>query len=351
MLELSLLAIVALVLILPITFHRAEENLEIFLFIMGALSVTFLQLWGNEKAWSLLLIKEAVTEPLMITAAVMLVGLLVFFFRPFITGFIVKAEHKLGSKLFCFALIIFLGMISSVITAIMAAIILVEVVSALSFHRDFEIRLVVLGCFAIGLGAVLTPIGEPLSTIAVAKLRGEPFNAGFLFLLKSLGIYIIPGIIATGILGAVIEPSLKEGGAKDGLKERRKETLVSIFDRGSRVYVFIAGLVFLGAGFRPIVEKYVLKLSCPSLYWMNSVSAVMDNATLTAAEISPKMSLGQIQYILMGLLIAGVMLIPGNIPNIICAEKLGITSKEWAKAGLPLGLAAMLLYFLIFKIS
>jgi predicted cation transporter len=48
---------------------------------------------------------------------------------------------------------------------------------------------------------------------------------------------------------------------------------------------------------------------------------------------------------LMGLLIAGGMLVPGNIPNIISANKLGITSKEWARLGIPLGLVLMLVYF------
>jgi predicted cation transporter len=49
----------------------------------------------------------------------------------------------------------------------------------------------------------------------------------------------------------------------------------------------------------------------------------------------------------MGLLIAGGMLIPGNIPNIIAAGKMGITSKEWAKIGIPLGLVLMSVFFCI----
>lgn len=39
------------------------------------------------------------------------------------------------------------------------------------------------------------------------------------------------------------------------------------------------------------------------------------------------------------------LLIPGNVPNIIWANKLGITSKEWARFGVPLGLLVMLAYF------
>lgn len=61
------------------------------------------------------------------------------------------------------------------------------------------------------------------------------------------------------------------------------------------------------------------------------VSAVSDNATLAAAEISPLMSPAKIRFVLMGLLISGGILIPGNIPNIICAGKLGIKTREWVE--------------------
>jgi len=37
------------------------------------------------------------------------------------------------------------------------------------------------------------------------------------------------------------------------------------------------------------------------------------------------------------------MLIPGNIPNIIAAHALHITSTEWARLGVPLGLILMVL--------
>jgi predicted cation transporter len=77
---------------------------------------------------------------------------------------------------------------------------------------------------------------------------------------------------------------------------------------------------------------------------------VLDNATLAAAEISPAMTDRQITFILMGLLVSGGMLIPGNIPNIITSAKLGIKSSEWAKAALPFGGALMLAYFIMMTI-
>jgi predicted cation transporter len=94
-----------------------------------------------------------------------------------------------------------------------------------------------------------------------------------------------------------------------------------------------------------VIEKYLLGISPQIIYWVNMISAILDNATLTAAELSPAMDMVQIQAVLMGLLVSGGMLIPGNIPNIISAGKLGITSKEWAKLGVPLGLITMLIYF------
>jgi len=59
------------------------------------------------------------------------------------------------------------------------------------------------------------------------------------------------------------------------------------------------------------------------------------------------MSQLQINGALYGLLISGGMLIPGNIPNIISAGKLGITSAEWARLGVPLGLALNIVCFVI----
>lgn len=350
MLEISLFAILLLVLVLPIAVGKIERNLEVFLFFMGIASVTCSHIWGVEPVWSMHLFKESLLEPVMITTAVIVFGFLMHLFRDKITAFIVNIEHSIGSKRFCFVLVTALGLLSSIITAIMASIILIEVVNALKLNKRYETKLVILGCFSIGLGAVLTPIGEPLSTIAIAKLKGEPYNADFFFLFRTLGLYILPGIVGLGLLGAVIEPSLKEGLNDNGLSEKKKSSIKDVFVYAGRVYLFIMALVYLGTGFKPIIDAYIINLPSPLLYWINMLSAVLDNATLTAAEISPKMTLGQIQYILMGLLISGGMLIPGNVPNIIAAGRLNIKSKEWAKTGIPIGLLFMAVYFIVFTI-
>lgn len=106
-------------------------------------------------------------------------------------------------------------------------------------------------------------------------------------------------------------------------------------------------LIFLGQGFKPIVKAYILNIPHDGIFWMNILSSVLDNATLAAAEIDPSMTLLQIKSALLGFLIAGGMLIPGNIPNIICAGKLKIKSSEWARFGVPLGLLVMTGYFFL----
>lgn len=338
--------IILLVLILPLSIHMIEKNLEVFLFLMGIISATISHFCGQEHVWSVHLIKEALTEPVKITLAVICAGFLFKRFRHRITAGITDFEQRIGPHFFAFFFIVLLGLLSSIITAIIAAIVLVEIINALQLDRKFETRLTIIACFAIGLGAVLTPIGEPLATIATAKLKGSPYHAGFFFLFKNLWFLIIPGVVTFGIIGAFLRSAQ---GFNNTLtkKETKEETTKEILLRAGRVYIFVMALIFLGTGFKPVIDLYIVPLGVKTLYWINTVSAVLDNATLTSAEISPKMKIEQIQFALMGLLIAGGMLIPGNIPNIIAASKLDIKSKEWAKFGVPVGFAFLIIYFIL----
>lgn len=339
MILIGLFIILAIVLLAPFSVKRIEEELEIFLFVMGCIAVTVTSQWTRG------LIEEALTEPVKITLAVFMAGFLFRFLQKPIAHNINRIADSIGVKLFAFLLIFSLGFLSSVITAIIAALVLVEIVHCLKLDRKHEVSLVVLACFSIGFGAALTPIGEPLSTIVIAKLKSAPYHADFFFLLKSLWFFIAPGVILFGLLGALGIPNKLQ--RLHGLTEEKKENIKDISMRTARVYLFVVALVFLGKGFKPIVDTYVLRIPPQGLYWLNMVSAVLDNATLAAAEISPSMSLLQIKSALLGLLIAGGMLIPGNIPNIISAGKLKIKSSEWARLGVPLGLLAMACYFFL----
>ena len=339
-----LFSILLLVLLLPFLVKKIEENLEVFLFIMGILAVTVSSLWA------LPLIEEALLEPIKITAAVLVAGLLFRLLRPAVRKVVGTAMSALGVKAFSFVIVVILGLISSAITAIIAALLLVEVIDCMKLDRKDEIKLVVLACFAIGMGAALTPLGEPLATIIIAKLKGEPYNASFWFLFTEFWEFVIPGVFAFGLLAAII---VKKGSEDAGLSENRAEGVKDVLIRTAKTYIFVMALVFLGTGFKPIIDAYISKLPAPGLFWLNSISAILDNATLAAAEVGPSMSRTQLVYAVLGLIISGGMLIPGNIPNIIAAGKLRIKSKEWMSVGIPVGTAAMILCFgilLVFRV-
>lgn len=331
---LGLAFILVLVLFLPFTFPFVERNLEVFLFMMGIAAVVVSGVLSKG------LVLKALEDPIHITMAVIAAGLLFKWFQKPFEKAIKKISRILPYRLFLALIIIILGIVSSIITAIIAALVLVAIVSVLELDRKSEVRFVILACYSIGMGAVLTPIGEPLSTIATSKL-----DEHFFYLLRLIGPDIIPGVFAFGIMAIIlIRPAKKSIGLK---ASQGKETVLDIVIRGFKVYLFVMALTLLGAGFEPFIKRFLLDLNPFILYWINMISAVLDNATLAAAEISSEMDEPTIKAILLGLLISGGMLIPGNIPNIIAAGKLNIKSVEWARFGVPIGLIAMVIYFIV----
>jgi predicted cation transporter len=403
--DLGLFALLAVVMAGPLISTKIEHNLELFLFFIGVLAATIAWVWSEQ------LLLTAVIEPILkgIVPAVLVASLIFHYGKRYIQKGMDNIQKKVPVKVIVFIIVVGLGLLSSIITAIIAALLLVELVQYIPLNRSNRIELVIIACFSIGLGAALTPMGEPLSTIAISNLHGEPYNADFFFLLRTLGIYIIPGIFFFGILGVIFvqgkRPKIlqiisfpedydagKNGSrltsnvlptpkkcpwcktkilhlSGDGLikcprcgkqfahihpKEKMKkstkdkerpETVSDLLGRVLKVYIFVIALVFLGGGMTVLVEKYFMQVPAMGLYWVNMLSAVLDNATLAAAEVGPALSLMQVKATLMALLVSGGMLIPGNIPNIIAAHKLKIKSKEWARVGIPLGLLLMLFYF------
>jgi len=344
---LGLAAIASLALVLPFLVKKVEENLEPFFLIMGVSVVTISGLWNRRLVGEALKAPVVIgTLPIGIFQVVLVVGLLIHFFNEPFCNAILRLAKRIGHGPFIFLLIAGFGLLSSVISVILTACLLAEITAALPLHKHEKIKLVVVACFAVALGAVLTPLGEPLSTILVSKLAGPPYHAGFFFPLKVFGFYMIPGVLVIALFGALWLGSQMHAKAGGGIREY-PETVWTVVLRAVKVYMFIAALVLLGEGFRPLIVWYFAKIPPGILYWFNTTSAILDNATLTAIEIGPTMSLAQILGIIMGLSIAGGMLIPGNIPNIVAAGRLKIRMKDWAKIGVPLGLAMMAVYFII----
>ena len=369
----GLIIIALLVLILPFLVKWCEHNLEFFFLIMGLLAVSVSALFGH-NLWNGELIIEALKAPVMIGSlpvgifqVVLIFGLLIHFFnKPFYRG-VNAVVKKLSIRFFVFTLIVLLGIISSVISVIVSSVVLSEIVVALPLNRNDRIKTVVCACFAIGLGAVLTPLGEPMSTILIQKLSGPPYYAGFSWAISHFAVYVIPACFVLGIFAAlwigkpkkpkiVTETFRREPAAippsADALAVTGySETLRSVIMRAVKVYGFVAALVLLGAGLQPLIEWFLIKVPALALYWINMISAVLDNATLTAIEINAQMALPKIIAVVIGLLVAGGMLIPGNIPNIVAAGRLKISMKEWARLGIPIGLVLLVVLFVILLAS
>ena len=351
--ELTQLQLIALPIILvvtaalPLLVHKIEKNLEIFLFVMGAAAI----LVTNQFHWEehLEVLKHIFTNfnLYLITGVVFLLSLAFMLLEKKIDYVAGTVLEKLPLKVAVVLIILVLGLFSSLITAIIASMLLAEIVSMLPIKRKQAVRVNIVACFAIGLGAVLTPVGEPLSTITTSKL-----GCDFFYLFKILGPYIIPGVALLAVLGAfVVHDWRKDSSVAIEQMDPDKLTMKGVILRTVKIFAFIVALELLGAGFQPFIDAYVIKLDNLILYLINMVSAILDNATLAAAEISPSMHgpehVAQVRTILMSLLISGGMLITGNIPNIVTAGRLKIKSLEWAKFAVPVGLVMMAVYYVI----
>ena len=363
----GLIIIALLVLILPFFVKWCEDNLEFFFLIMGILAVSVSTLFGH-NLWNGELILEALKAPVMIGSlpigifqVVLIFGLLIHFLnKPFYHA-VNSLVNKISVKFFVFLLIVILGIISSVISVIVSAVILSEIAAALPIARNDRIKVVVAACFAVGLGAVLTPLGEPMSTILIQRLSGPPYYANFSWAISHFAIYVIPACFVLGIFGSlwigkerdqkiVMETADREGVVDHPVTNEQavteyQETLRSVIMRAVKVFGFVAALVLLGAGLQPLIEWFLIKVPALALYWINMISAVLDNATLTAIEINAQMVLPKIIAVVMGLLISGGMIIPGNIPNIVAAGRLKISMKEWSRLGVPIGLVMLTVFF------
>jgi predicted cation transporter len=322
------------VLLCPVLIKPVEQNLEIFFLVAGAATSATTGQWGKS------LLHAAVTEPIPLTVAVLIFGIIARLLRPILDRTVARLVKSVAPRWIYFALIILLGLLSSVITAVIAALILVETIAVLKLDRHSEATAVVLACFAIGLGAALTPVGEPLGTIAIAAL-----NVDFWYLVRLLGPLVVAGIVIVGTISLFLPARYGHSLKADAHPDRWSEIII----RAAKVYLFVTGLVGLSWGLRPLVDEYISQMPHWALFWMNSISAIVDNATLTAAEIGPSLTPVQQRSVLMGLLISGGMLIPGNIPNIVAAGRLGITSREWARVGLLAGIPLMAFCFVVLR--
>ena len=199
---------------------------------MGLLSATISGVWSAE-----LIHEGACWRPINITLAVLGAGLLFHYLRRRIDAGMRAALKRLPLRGVISVGIIVLGILSSVISAIIAALILVEFITVLRLHRRAEIHLTIPACFAIGLGAALTPLGEPLSTIVVSKLSGEPHRATFFYLADLLGVFTIAMVVVCGIVEYIFLVRESKDDTEVTLSmESSEESVGEVFLRSLKVY-------------------------------------------------------------------------------------------------------------------
>jgi predicted cation transporter len=330
--------IVLLALLLgPLLVAAIEHNFEAYCFAAGLAAVTVSQTWGGA------LVFHAATEPLMITGAVIAASLIFGRIRDRLDQAFAGMRKRTSRAALTTIAVAAIALLSSLITAIVAALLLVEAVRLLRLAPTQKITVTVLGCFAIGMGAALTPIGEPLATLVATGL-----NLGFTGLFDLLMPLVVPAVVVLSLAagwvarGAYVEES-NEAGASTA-----QSPLAAVI-QGVKVYVFVAGLVLVSHAYAPLADHYVPLVGTNALYWINMLSAALDNATLVAVEMH-HMPLERARELLMSLLISGGMLIPGNIPNIVSAGALRIGSLNWARRGIPIGLVLLGIYFAAFRL-
>ncbi len=124
----GLAVIMALTLILPFSVKKAEEELEAFLFIMGLSAVTISGLWSPE------LVEEALREPVKITLAVLVLGFAFRAVRPGFKAWLNGLIRTLGLRWALFSIILLLGFASSLITAIISALALADIITILKLE-------------------------------------------------------------------------------------------------------------------------------------------------------------------------------------------------------------------------
>jgi predicted cation transporter len=337
----SALVILLLLLFGPLAISSIEHNIEIYCLGLGVLAT----LLGG--GFSRHLVSEALREPVAISVAVIVAAVLFGWSEAWLERSFGRLRARVSRPMLSAAAVFVVAIISSVITAIVAALVLVQIIAMLHLERAKSVRVTVAGCFAIGMGAALTPLGEPLSTLAARAL-----HLGFFGLFDLLAPWVVPGVIASSIAAGVFaRGEYHDGNSVDReIRQFESEKLAygEILIQAAKVFAFIAGLVLISDAYTPIANEYVAKMSNDLLFWANTVSAALDNATLVALEVH-KMTLPRAREAILALLISGGMLIPGNIPNIVSAGALKIGSVEWAKTGLPMGLILLGIYFAVLK--
>ncbi|MBP5403692.1 MAG: DUF1646 family protein [Elusimicrobiaceae bacterium] len=212
-----LLGIIALhLLIMPLVSRWAESHLELFLLAIGAAAVTV------SGGWNGALVHKTLATPVYVSFIVVVVSVIFNNYSRYIFRILFAFFRTLEPRYSFALLVLILGLISSLVSVTVAALILAEVLQVVNLEHNTTVKITVFACYAIGLGAVLTPLAEPMGLVINNALSGPPHHADFFFLLRHFFGWISPAICGLAV-AAVIAPAMPEQLCKC-ISEKTKKT-------------------------------------------------------------------------------------------------------------------------------
>ena len=181
--------VVVNLLVWPLVSKWVENHLEIFLLLVGAAAVTISGGWSKEFVY------QTLNAPVNVAFIVLVVSIIFNYYSRYIFRVLFILFRYFEPK-YSFAILVFLlGMTSSVFSVTVAALILAEVLQVVNLERSQTVRVTVYACYAIGLGAVLLPLAEPLGLVIYNELAAGPHQADFFFMLQHFFWWIMPAIL------------------------------------------------------------------------------------------------------------------------------------------------------------
>lgn len=321
----------------PLLSKRIEERVEWLSLGLGAAAMTASWSW-SERA-----VVAALARSASLCGALVVGALFFSLAHAPIRRAVVRLCARLGARAAVALTVVVSGLATPFVTAGVAVLLLVEVLSALPLGETRRREAGVLGCCAVGLGSGLSALGGPASAVLLGKLSAAPYPVTGPYLFSLVGAWLVPGILGLAAGAAVL------CGRTDPAAAPRPEdpfSLWTLLVLTGRLFVFTAGLVLLGDALTPLIERTFLGLHPAVLYWANGAAAVMDNAAVIAVQVTPAMSQDQLRYAFLGVLTSGGALLAGDPQNLVAAHKLDIPARLWAGVGVPASAALMLFCFL-----
>lgn len=321
----------------PLLSERIEERVEWLSLGLGAVALTV------SWSWSERIVVESLSRASALGGALVGGALLFSMTHVHLRRAVRFLCSRLGARPAVAATVAVSGLATPFVTGGVAVLLLVEALSALPLEDSRRREVAVLGCCAIGLGSGLSSVGGPAAAVLMSKVSGTACTTSGAFLLALVGPWVIPGILGlaggASVLCGESDPR-SEPAPQDPL------SLWSLLVLTGRMFVLTAGLVLLGAGLIPLIERVSFVLRPATLFWANGAASFMDNSALVTVQIAPAMSMDQLRYAILGVLTSGGALLAGDPPNLVVAHKLGIPARSWAVIGVPVSISLMLFCYL-----